>query len=119
MIHVLASIVIEEGKMPDVLKIYENFVPLVTGETGCLMYQPTLDVDTPIPTQVKDDNLVTVIEKWESMEAFNAHLNAPHVIQFRKEIKGIVKNISIKVLTEANEKYHNAGQQYGFGESLR
>ena len=101
MVHVIASIVIEEGKMPDVLKIYENFVPLVTAENGCIMYQPTLDMDTPIPTQVKDANVVTVIEKWENMAAFNAHLNAPHVIQFREDIEGIVSKVSIKILENA------------------
>lgn len=98
MIHVIASIVIEEGNMPDVLKIYENFVPLVTAEDGCIMYQPTVDVDTSIPSQVIDSNLITVIEKWENLAAFNSHLNAPHVIQFREDIKGKVSNVSIKVL---------------------
>jgi len=32
--------------------------------------------------------------------AFVAHLNAPHVIEFRKQIKDIVEKVSVKVLKE-------------------
>lgn len=100
MIHVIASISIKEGTLEDIKKIYASFAPKVEKEMGCLMYCPTVDYNTDIHTQEKDTNIVTVIEKWESIEAFNAHLNTPHVFEFREDIKGIVENVSIKVLED-------------------
>ncbi len=100
MIHVIASIYVKEGKMPEIQKIYEFFVPKVNNEDGCIMYLPTIDHQTDIPTQSKDVNMVTVIEKWESMQAFNSHLSASHVVEFRAQIKGIVEKVTIKVLKE-------------------
>lgn len=100
MIHVIASISIKEGRLEDIKKIYEFFAPKVEIEKGCRMYCPTFDYSTDIQTQVKDNNVITVIEKWESIEDFKAHLSAPHVLQFREDIKGIVENVSIKVLED-------------------
>ena len=98
MIHVIASIFIKEGKLAEITKIYESFVPKVLAEEGCIMYCPTADFETEIPTQLKEKNIVTVIEKWEDLEAFHAHLNAPHSCEFREDIKDIVEKVSIKVL---------------------
>ncbi len=101
MIHVIASIFIKDKKMADVLKIYETFAPQVNQEEGCLLYLPTIDCKTDIATQVQAGNIVTVIEKWESMAAFKKHLAAPHVVEFRENIKEIVEKVSIKVLKSA------------------
>lgn len=101
MIHVIASIFVKENKMPAVLKVYEAFAPEVNRETGCLGYLPTVDYVTDIGTQLQAENVVTVIEGWESLAAFKAHLNAAQVIEFRAAIKGLVEKVSIKVLTAA------------------
>ena len=100
MIHVIASIFIKEGKLTEITKIYESFVPRVLAETGCIMYCPTADLETEIPTQLKEKNIVTVIEEWEDLEAFHAHLCAPHSCEFREDIKDIVEKVSIKVLKD-------------------
>lgn len=97
MLHVIASITIKEGAIEEMKKIYASFTPKVEQEEGCLMYRPTVDYQTDIHTQVQDNNTITVIEKWESETAFKAHLNAPHVLQFREDIATIVENVSIKV----------------------
>ena len=98
MIHVIASIYTKEGTLPEMVKIYESFVPKVMAEKGCIMYCPTADFETEIPTQLKEKDIITVIEKWEDLESFNAHLCAPHSCEFRKDIKDIVEKVSIKVL---------------------
>jgi len=100
MIHVIASIYVKNGKLAEMKEIYQSFAPKVENEPGCLMYRPTSDFRTEIPTQVKDENIITVMEKWESLEAFEAHLVAPHVLQFRESIAGIVEKVSIKVLQD-------------------
>ena len=101
MIQVVASIFIEEGQMPAALEIYEGFVPKVNAEAGCLQYMPTIDLETDVGTQVREANVITVIERWENMAAFKAHLTAPHVVAYRRAVKGIVSKVSIKVLQEA------------------
>lgn len=98
MIHVIASIYIKNGKLDEIKAIYKAFVPEVESESGCILYCPTYDFPTDISTQIKDRTVITVIEKWASSQAFHAHLTAPHVIQFREDIKGIVEKVSIKVL---------------------
>jgi len=100
MIHVIASIFIKADKLADIIKIYQTFAPLVNEEKGCLLYQPAMDCKTDIKTQVRDERIVTVIEKWETLDAFKNHLNAPHVVEFRKNIKNVVEKVSIKVLTD-------------------
>lgn len=64
-------------------------------------YAPTVDIDANIPPQILEENVVTIIEKWESLEALTAHLSAPHMLSYREKIKGIVEDVSIKVLQEA------------------
>jgi len=98
MIHVIASIYVREGRLSEITEIYESFVPKVLAEKGCMMYCPTADFETEIPTQQKERNIVTVIEKWEDLESFNAHICAPHSCEFRENIKDIVEKVSIKVL---------------------
>lgn len=101
MINVIASIRIVPGKMSDAMQVYKHFAPLVNAERGCAQYLPTLDLLTNLPTQHADQNTVTVIEKWKTMEDFRAHLVAPHVETFRSDMKGILEEVSIKVLQDA------------------
>jgi len=54
-----------------------------------------------LPPQVLDENTVTIIEKWESLEALRDHLNTPHMLAYREKVKDIVAELSLKVLQEA------------------
>jgi quinol monooxygenase YgiN len=54
-----------------------------------------------LPPQSLDENIVTIIEKWESLEALRDHLNEPHMLTYKEKVKDIVEGISIKVLQEA------------------
>jgi len=48
-----------------------------------------------------DENVVTIIEAWESPEELRNHLVAPHMLAYREKVSGIVENVTIKVLQEA------------------
>ena len=98
MIHVIASIHVPTDKISRLMEIYNAFVPFVLMEEGCLEYTPTVDYPTSLKRQVMDATVVTVIEKWTNIEAFKAHINMSHSVQFRKDIEGIVDQVSIKVL---------------------
>ncbi len=101
MIHVIASIRVQDGSRPRFLEILKSNVPSVKGEHGCLEYVPTVDIDAGLPPQQLDENRVTIIEKWESLKALHAHLKSPHMLAYKEQVKGIVKAVSINVLEAA------------------
>jgi len=101
MIHVIASIHIKEGAIAKFIEIFKSNVQDVLAEEGCIEYVPTVDVQTGLPPQELDGNVVTIVEKWESLEALQAHLSAPHMLEYQAKVKGIVKGLSLKVLEEA------------------
>jgi len=100
MIHVLASVSIKRGKREDFLAIFNANVPNVLEEDGCIEYRPAVDVDTGLEPQVLDENMVTVIEKWESVDHLKAHLSAPHMLEYRKNVAALVVGVSLKVLKD-------------------
>jgi quinol monooxygenase YgiN len=48
-----------------------------------------------------DTNVVTIIEKWGSLENLQAHLSAPHMVAYQEKVKDLVENVSLKILGEA------------------
>jgi quinol monooxygenase YgiN len=58
-------------------------------------------MDAKLASQILDQNVVTIIEKWESLEALRDHLEAPHMLAYREKVKNIVTGLSLKVLREA------------------
>lgn len=101
MINVIAAIHIKEGRRSEFIEIFKANIPLVLEEKGCKEYMPTIDVPTGLAPQELNDNVVTIIEKWESLEALQAHLAAPHMLTYREKVKGLVEKMSLKVLKEA------------------
>jgi quinol monooxygenase YgiN len=59
------------------------------------------DVDAELPPQILDENVVTIIEKWESLQALRDHLETLHVLAYMEKVKNIVAGLSLKVLREA------------------
>lgn len=101
MINVIASIHIKEGRMSEFIEIFKSNIPNVLEEKGCIEYVPTIDVPTGLPPQELNNNVVTIIEKWGSLEDLQAHLTAPHMLAYKEKVKTIVDEVSLKVLTEA------------------
>ena len=102
MIHVVATIEVSAGRRDAFLEEFFRIVPTVRSEAGCIEYGPWADV----PNNISDpplarDNVVVVIEKWESIEALEAHLMAPHMLEFRKAIEGMRVGISLQILGPA------------------
>jgi quinol monooxygenase YgiN len=99
-IHVIATIELPPGKRAEFLDLFRQVVPLVRQEAGCLEYGPTVDVATQLPAQTGPrDNVVTVVEQWDSLAALEAHLAAPHMQDYRQRVAGLVLNVSLQILT--------------------
>lgn len=101
MINVIASICVKTGRLSDFLEIFKSNVPNVREERGCIEYFPSVDIDADLPPQRLDENVVTIIEKWESLEALRDHLKAPHMLAYKEKVKDIVEDVSLKVLQKA------------------
>jgi quinol monooxygenase YgiN len=102
MIHVIATITLNEGQREPFLAEFRKLVPLVRTEQGCLEYGPTVDVATGLALQGSmRGNVVTVVEKWESVDALKKHLQAPHMIAYRPKVKDFVKETVLQVLAPA------------------
>jgi quinol monooxygenase YgiN len=100
MIHVIATIEIAPGRREDFLAAFDEVVPDVRAEAGCIEYGPAVDVAASVGEPVRND-VVTVIEKWASVEALTTHLEAPHMQRYRRTVKDLVKGVSIRVLEPA------------------
>ncbi|MBM9616466.1 antibiotic biosynthesis monooxygenase [Desulfobulbus rhabdoformis] len=101
MIHVIASIYIKEGKRAEFIGIFKANIPNVLQEKGCLEYVPTLDASSGLPPQELNDQVVTIIEKWESLEDLHAHLSAPHMLTYKEQVENLVEKMTLKILEEA------------------
>ena len=101
MIHVIAFIKVKPGQRDALIEIFNKNVPNVLAEDGCIQYTLTVDTDSGIGIQAKDGNILTVIEKWESREALQAHLAAPHMDQYRKDTEGMTDGLDLRVLEDA------------------
>lgn len=100
MISVLASVKLKSGTRDEFLKHFINNVPAVLEEAGCIEYFPAIDVESGLANQQKDPDSVTVIEKWESIEALQLHLKATHMTVYKENVKHIVESLSLKVLEQ-------------------
>ena len=100
MINVIASIHIKEGRLSEFIEIFKSNMPNVLKEKGCIEYMPTIDVLTGLPPQELNNNVVTIIEKWDSLEVLQAHLSSPHMLAYKEKTKNLVDKMSVKVLEE-------------------
>jgi quinol monooxygenase YgiN len=102
MIIVLATIELHPGKRPEFLAEFHKIVPKVRAEVGCHEYFPAVDTVSGLPVQgPARDDIVVVVEKWESVAALEAHLIAPHMMEYRPKVKDFVKKVSLQILTPA------------------
>src|SRR3972149_151213 len=99
MIHVIATVETAPGRREDFLAAFAELVPDVRAEQGCLEYGPATDLATTIADQpAPRENVVTVVEKWDNVEALRKHLEAPHMARYRRTVKDLVLGVSIRVL---------------------
>lgn len=102
MIYVIATIEVAAGERDLFLSEFRQLVPLVRAEAGCLAYGPAVDLETNLtaPPAVRE-HVVTVLEQWESLEALERHLIAPHMVQYRAKVKELVVGTSLRIMQPA------------------
>ncbi len=102
MIHVIATVEVRPGQREAFLAVFHRVMPLVQAEAGCVDYGPTTDIATGLSAQVPPrDSVVTIVEKWQSLDALRAHLAAPHMAEYRQRVKDMVVSVKLQVLQPA------------------
>ena len=101
MINVIGTVKVKSGKASEFIEMFKAQAVKVKKEKGCIDYFPAVDVKTDFPPQVCDENIVTIIERWESLEALKDHLAGMDMRQQQEKEKDIVEEVVIKVLQEA------------------
>ena len=102
MIHVVAVITAKQGKREEVLQHFRANVPNVLAEEGCIEYGAAVDADGAPAVQSKwGPDTFLVIEKWESMEALEAHAAAPHMGAYGAKTRELLAARVIHVLQPA------------------
>lgn len=100
MISVIASIHVKEGQLDKFIEIFKSNIPAVLEEKGCIEYIPTVDMPTGLPPQELNETVVTIIEKWRSVEDLKTHLSSPHMLEYKEKTNELVESMAIKVLKE-------------------
>ncbi len=99
MIYVIATVDVVSGKREQFLEEFRRVVPEVLAEKGCLFYGPTVDTPSGLGKQIPiRDNVVTIVESWESLEDLQAHIVAPHMGRYREKVQGLVLSTQLQVL---------------------
>jgi len=99
MIHVVAMITAHPGQRARILEAFQQNVPAVRAEAGCIEYVATVDAEgmPASPGSVGADSFV-VVEKWASLAALQAHAVAPHMKAYASRVKEFTAARVIHVL---------------------
>ena len=102
MIHVIATVELAPGTRDKFLAEFRKLIPDVRAEAGCIEYFPAVDTASGLPVQGPSrEDIVVVVEKWESLPALETHLIAPHMMEYRPKVKDFVKKVTLQILSPA------------------
>ena len=102
MIHVIATIELNVGCRDAFLGEFHHLAHQVLAEEGCVEYGAAIDIATSVAGQIPErPHVVTVVEKWESLEHLKKHLIAPHMGLYREKVRDLVIKSSLMVLEPA------------------
>lgn len=102
MIHVLAVITAKPGMRDAILGHFRANVPAVKAESGCIEYGAAVDAENALPFQTKyGPDTFVVVEKWDSMDALQAHAAAPHMAAYAAKTREMIASRVIHILSPA------------------
>ncbi len=102
MIYGIVSVRVKPGKVQEFIDLFNSVAVTVRKESGCIQYIPAVDFETGMPPQTLDKNVVTILERWENLEALQKHLAMPYMADFFAKQQPLVEEtVSMKMLKEA------------------
>ncbi len=102
MVHVVAEITAKAGYRDKVLELFRAAAEKVRQEPGCIEYFATVDTDSGLPVQPPvRPNVITVLEKWESLEALQSHASGDALHEFLEQAGPIMEGLTARVMEPA------------------
>ena len=102
MICVIATIEVAAGRRDELLALLRGVMPKVRAEKGCIEYAAMIDVRSGLAAQGPiRENAVTIVEKWESLAALQAHLKTLHMAEYFRQAEDLQMSLSLQVLQPA------------------
>ena len=100
MIYVIAeSFMKDEAAAAEFIRIAKANIPTVRAEKGCISYNLTEDCKEGSAAANARPNVLTFVECWESMEALQNHLAAPHMKAFMEKVGSLRSGKTLKIVT--------------------
>ena len=99
MLNVVVTMMIKEGHLQDFLAVCAEVRPKVLKEPGCQAYDYYRDAPWPpaAPKPVESHRL-TLLERWDSPAALQAHLDTPHMKGFASRVKDLRASVEVRVV---------------------
>jgi quinol monooxygenase YgiN len=99
MLHILVTMMVKEGRMKEFLAVCAELRPSVLREAGCQAYEYTRDAASPLGIQEPvEANRITLIERWESLDALKAHMGTPHMKEAGLKMKDLRTSVVARVV---------------------
>ncbi len=96
MLIVAGEIVVAEGAVEQVRDALNSMETETRKEAGCRAYAFSVDVNDP--------KMVRIFERWENMEALEAHMQTPHMAEFGLAVGKIApQSVDVKVYEVSRE----------------
>lgn len=100
MVHVVAVITAQPGQRDAILAAFNDNVPAVKAEDGCIEYGAAVDADGVGGWQARfGDDTFVVVEKWASVDALKAHAQSPHMAEYAAKVKDMIADRAVHVLS--------------------
>jgi len=95
-VHVIAVLTTRAGARAEVLAAFAENLPAVLAENGCLKYVPTVDHDDT--TAPYGDDVIVVVEEWQTAADLEAHRVAPHMQAFGARVAEHIVDRAIHIM---------------------
>jgi quinol monooxygenase YgiN len=94
MILVTANIVIQDGRMPEAVRISQEQAVRTRKEPGCISYAVNQDIENP--------QQLMFFEQWTDAGAVQRHFTAAHAIAFAQQLGALAAATPIMALYKAD-----------------
>ena len=89
----------DDADINDYISKTLSVVPQVRAENGCRMYTLLKDAKTDWEKPMRfGERTLWMVEKWDSIEALKAHIDAPHMKAFGPTVRNMRKSSTFHVL---------------------
>ena len=88
-IVVLAKVYPKNGCKDSIIEISEELIEKTREEDGNIEYQLLMSLN---------DNTLTFVEKWETLDDLKKHMASPHFQTFGSESEDFIENMEIQVI---------------------